>query len=69
MNNNINITVNGMKNQFPKGITVDTEGEMDNIEESFETLMYALIVALGLVYFIGAFSGIIIGIIEMLLWY
>jgi len=55
--------------EFPKGITVDTEGEMDNIEESFETLMYALIVALGLVYFILAaqFESFVMPIIIMLI--
>jgi len=54
---------------FPKGITVDTQGEMENIEESFETLLYALIVALGLVYFILAsqFESFVMPVIIMLI--
>jgi len=54
---------------FPKGITVETSGEMTNIAESFETLLYALIVALGLVYFVLAvqFESFIMPIIIMLI--
>lgn len=54
---------------FPKGITVDTAGEMENIAETFETLLYALIVALGLVYFILAaqFESFIMPVIIMLI--
>ena len=54
---------------FPKGITVDTAGEMENIEETFVTLMYALIVALGLVYFILAsqFESFVMPVIIMII--
>jgi len=55
--------------EFPKGITVEAQGEMTNIAESFETLLYALIVALGLVYFVLAvqFESFIMPIIIMLI--
>ena len=54
---------------FPKGITVETQGEMANIEETFGTLLYALIVALGLVYFVLAvqFEAFVMPIIIMLI--
>ena len=54
---------------FPKGITVEQNGEMANIEETFGTLLYALIVALGLVYFVLAvqFESFIMPIIIMLI--
>jgi len=53
---------------FPKGIEVESSGEMENITESFTTLAYALVVALGLVYFILAaqFESFVMPIIIML---
>jgi len=53
---------------FPKGIEVESSGEMENITESFTTLAKALVVALGLVYFILAaqFESFVMPIIIML---
>ena len=53
---------------FPKGIEVESSGEMENIAESFTTLAKALVVALGLVYFILAaqFESFVMPIIIML---
>lgn len=55
--------------EAPKGIRIDSDGEMENINETFETLMYALIVALGLVYFILAsqFESFVMPVIIMLI--
>ena len=53
---------------FPKGIEIESSGEMENIAESFTTLAKALVVALGLVYFILAaqFESFVMPIIIML---
>ncbi|MBP3284344.1 MAG: efflux RND transporter permease subunit [Clostridia bacterium] len=53
---------------FPKGIEVESDGEAENIQESFTSLTYALIVALGLVYFILAaqFESFVMPVIIML---
>lgn len=54
---------------FPEGVIADNGGEMEEIQESFKTLAYALVVALGLVYFILAvqFESFIMPIIIMLI--
>lgn len=54
---------------FPNGIEVESDGEMENISETFTTLAYALIVALGLVYFVLAaqFESFVMPIIIMLI--
>jgi len=54
---------------LPEGVAVDNGGEMEEIQESFTTLAYALAVALGLVYFILAaqFESFIMPVIIMLI--
>jgi HAE1 family hydrophobic/amphiphilic exporter-1 len=54
---------------FPDGVIADNGGEMEEIQESFTTLAYALAVALGLVYFILAaqFESFIMPVIIMLI--
>ena len=51
-NQQVNEILNGF--QLPDGVEIQTGGEMSDMVESFTTLMQALIVSLGLIYFILA---------------
>ena len=53
--------------QMPDSVTLETGGEMEDMAESFSTLGFALIVALGLVYFVLAsqFESFVMPIVIM----
>lgn len=61
--------VQGVMDRFtlPEGITYETGGEMEQMIETFSQLAYALVVALGLVYFVLAsqFESFIMPVIIM----
>ena len=55
--------------QLPDGIELETGGEMESMNESFGDLGYALVVALGLVYFVLAsqFESCVLPVIIMMI--
>ncbi len=55
--------------QMPDSVTLETGGEMEDMAESFGTLGFALVVALGLVYFVLAsqFESFVMPIIIMMI--
>lgn len=55
--------------ELPDGVTYETGGEMEEMMESFGQLAYALVIALGLVYFVLAsqFESFIMPVIIMMI--
>lgn len=55
--------------ELPEGVTYETGGEMEQMMDSFGQLAYALVVALGLVYFVLAsqFESFIMPVIIMMI--